>query len=195
MWGSLRRICIHTFYLQAPPRCLHRHCLNSTTLRCCSFHLPISGRCFSQYQFTPAAARRCRLHGDLGFIWTTPEYWFDSRQQQRIYPFSKATRTGLVSTQPPTEWVTGRLHWGKVAGAWSWPLNSISTLMNLWHGCPKWHEERFPWHAAFTALPIFYLHCPNSGGIVDAIFIFGAPVWRWLGEYVTLVRTFYSLLL
>ena len=29
----------------------------------------------------------------------------------------------------------------------------------------------------------------------DWIFIVGAPVWRWLGEYVTLDRTFYSLLL
>jgi len=30
---------------------------------------------------------------------------------------------------------------------------------------------------------------------VDWIFIIGAPVWRWLGEYVTLSRTFYSILL
>ena len=30
---------------------------------------------------------------------------------------------------------------------------------------------------------------------VDWIFIVGAPVWPWLGEYVTLDRTFYSLLL
>jgi hypothetical protein len=30
---------------------------------------------------------------------------------------------------------------------------------------------------------------------VDWIFIFGAPNWRWLSEYVTLGRTFYSLLL
>jgi len=30
---------------------------------------------------------------------------------------------------------------------------------------------------------------------VDWIFIVGAPVWRWLGEYVTLGITFYSLLL
>jgi hypothetical protein len=30
---------------------------------------------------------------------------------------------------------------------------------------------------------------------VGWIFIVGAPVWRWLGEYVTLGRTFYRLLL
>ena len=30
---------------------------------------------------------------------------------------------------------------------------------------------------------------------VDWIFIVGAPVWRWLGQYVTLDKTFYSLLL
>jgi hypothetical protein len=29
---------------------------------------------------------------------------------------------------------------------------------------------------------------------VDWIFIIGAPAWRWLGEYVTLDKTFYSLL-
>ena len=29
---------------------------------------------------------------------------------------------------------------------------------------------------------------------VDWIFITGAPAWRWLGEYVALDRTFYSLL-
>ena len=35
------------------------------------------------------------------------------------------------------------------------------------------------------------------GGVrsVDWIFIVGVPDWRWLGEYVTLDRTFYSLLL
>ena len=37
----------------------------------------------------------------------------------------------------------------------------------------------------------------RSGAVrsVDWIFITGAPAWRWLGEYVTLYRTFYSLLL
>jgi len=29
---------------------------------------------------------------------------------------------------------------------------------------------------------------------IDWIFITGAPAWRWLGEYVTLDKTFYSLL-
>jgi len=29
---------------------------------------------------------------------------------------------------------------------------------------------------------------------VDRIFVIGAPTWRWMGEYVTLDKTFYSLL-
>jgi hypothetical protein len=24
--------------------------------------------------------------------------------------------------------------------------------------CPKWHTERFPWHVAFTAVPVFYFY-------------------------------------
>ena len=39
--------------------------------------------------------------------------------------------------------------------------------------------------------------CTHIGAVrsVDRLFIAGAPVWRWLGEYVTLGRTFYRLLL
>ena len=33
---------------------------------------------------------------------------------------------------------------------------------NLWRACPKGKAERFPWHAAFTAVPIFYLFRPTS---------------------------------
>lgn len=29
-------------------------------------------------------------------------------------------------------------------------------LTNLWHSCPKWHAERFPWHEAFTAVPVVF---------------------------------------
>jgi hypothetical protein len=36
---------------------------------------------------------------------------------------------------------------------------------------------------------------PGALRSVDRIVIVGAPVWRWLGGYVTLGRTFYSLLL
>ena len=28
--------------------------------------------------------------------------------------------------------------------------------MKLWHECPKGHVERFPWDAAFTAVPVFF---------------------------------------
>jgi len=34
---------------------------------------------------------------------------------------------------------------------------SRSGLVNLWHACQKWHAERLPWRAAFTAVPIFFL--------------------------------------
>jgi len=39
-------------------------------------------------------------------------------------------------------------------------------------------------------------HFTQIGAVrsVDWLFIVGAPVWRWMGEYVTLDRTFYSLL-
>ena len=32
---------------------------------------------------------------------------------------------------------------------------SIPSLANLWHACPKWHTERFSWHAGCTADPLF----------------------------------------
>ena len=105
-----------------------------------------------------------------------------------------------------------------------------------------WHAERFPWHAAFAAVPIFvisfarpaspycevcvfvYTHthththtytqyltayrgymnyrCYQTtlqwntftqiGAVrsVDWIFTFGAPAWRWLGEYMILGKCF-----
>jgi len=34
---------------------------------------------------------------------------------------------------------------------------SIRGLPKLWHACRKWHAERSPWHAAFTAVPIFII--------------------------------------
>jgi hypothetical protein len=30
-------------------------------------------------------------------------------------------------------------------------------LAILWHACSKLHVERFPWHAEFTAVPIFFI--------------------------------------
>jgi len=37
--------------------------------------------------------------------WLTEILRFDSRQEQVIFLFSKASRLALGSTQPPTEWV------------------------------------------------------------------------------------------
>ena len=39
-----------------------------------------------------------------------------------------------------------------------------------------------------------FLHRSGAVRSVDWIFITGVPAWRWLGEYVTLDRTYYSLL-
>ena len=37
------------------------------------------------------------------------------------------------------------------------------------------------------------MHGQNHINVVDSMFIVGAPVWLWLGEHVTLDRTFYSI--
>jgi len=45
-------------------------------------------------------------------------------------------------------------------------------LTNVWHACPKWHAEIFPWHAAFIALRFFYFFCPNSASILRIICVY-----------------------
>jgi len=35
---------------------------------------------------------------------------------------------------------------------------SAGGLANLWHSCPKLHLERYPWHAAFTAVPRCFIY-------------------------------------
>jgi len=35
-------------------------------------------------------------------------------------------------------------------------------LANLWHECPKWQAERFPWYAEFTAVPFFFFFLPGQ---------------------------------
>jgi len=42
-----------------------------------------------------------------------------------IFLPTTAYRTALGPIQPPIQWVSGALPWGKAAGAWSWPLISI----------------------------------------------------------------------
>jgi len=39
-----------------------------------------------------------------------------------------------------------------------------------------------------------FVHKSGAVRSVDMIFIVGVPAWRWLGEYVTLDKTFYNLL-
>jgi hypothetical protein len=52
------------------------------------------------------------------------------------------------------------------------------------------------WITVVTKIPLQWNVFTQIGALrsVDWIFIVGAPVWRWLGEYVTLDRTFYVLL-
>jgi len=35
-------------------------------------------------------------------------------------------------------------------------------LVNLWHACPKWHVDVFPWHVAFTVVSIFVISLSNQ---------------------------------
>jgi hypothetical protein len=44
----------------------------------------------------------------------------------------------------------------------SWPRTGLT---NFWHACPKWHAEKFPWQAAFTAVQ-FFLYCQTSVSIL-----------------------------
>ena len=56
------------------------------------------------------------------------------------------------------EWSTGwMIRYTEVLGA---------GLSNVWHACSKWHTERFPWHATFTAVPFFYFFYPTSVSIL-----------------------------
>jgi len=97
-------------------------------------------------------------------------------------------------------------------------------LANIGHACPNWHAAltAAPFSFICSARPASlyceqhiwlrrdciwitvatkqhcsetYLHKSGAVRSVNWIFIIGAPAWRWLGEYVTLDRTFYSLLL
>jgi hypothetical protein len=44
--------------------------------------------------------------------WTIGVLGFDSRQGLGIFLYTTASRTALVPTQPPTEWVLGAFFWG-----------------------------------------------------------------------------------
>ena len=90
-------------------------------------------------------------------------------------------------------------------------------LTDLWHACPKWHgaipavpmflfdlptsvycEEHVETVYELPLLPnntarATVLHKSVAARSADWIFITGASTWRWLGEYVTLDKTFYCL--
>jgi hypothetical protein len=56
-------------------------------------------------------------------------------------------------------------------------------------------RQRFHSHLCYQIVRYFCRTLYKSGAVwsVDWIFITGAPAWRWLGEYVTMDSTFYSL--
>ena len=59
-----------------------------------------------------------------------------------------------------------------------------------------WLRKGCIWITVITKLYYEWNICTQigSGASVDWIFINGAPAWRWLGDYVTLDKIFYSLL-
>jgi hypothetical protein len=52
------------------------------------------------------------------------------------------------------------------------PLSSHWLDQGWWYACIKWHAERFPWHATFTAIPIFYFFYPTSVSILWRICVY-----------------------
>jgi hypothetical protein len=50
---------------------------------------------------------------------------FESRQEQAIFLFSKASRPGLGPTQPSIQWVAGFSQRGNLASAWCLPHTFI----------------------------------------------------------------------
>jgi hypothetical protein len=81
------------------------------------------------------------------------------RRPQYVYPHASLNQAlgGSQFRAPPLFIVTGmrpRCPLRRIRGL---QLHSRSGLPTLWHVYPKWHAERFPWHAAFTAVPVFFI--------------------------------------
>jgi len=51
-------------------------------------------------------------------------------------------------------------------------------LTNLWHAYPKWRAEIFPWHAAFTAVPIFFCWPTNVCILWRICLYIYTHIWR-----------------
>jgi hypothetical protein len=49
-------------------------------------------------------------------------------------------------------------------------------LTKLWHACPKWHAERFPWHAELTAVPLVFISLVRSGSIYSEEYVYNTHV-------------------
>lgn len=95
-------------------------------------------------------------------------------------------------------------------------LRARPGLTNLWNACPKWQAAFTAVSVLFCLFcqtSVLYIvknvctythisHCletvyelpllPNDTAVrsVDLMYITGVPAWQWLGEYVTLDRTF-----
>jgi hypothetical protein len=98
----------------------------------------------------------------------------------RVFPGGKGGRGVILTTHP--------LLVPRLRKSWAIPPLTLWVLLGLLRGS------------------LYLYTLPNNNAVkqftqigavrsVDWIFIVGAPVWRWLGECVTLDRTFYSLLL
>ena len=82
-------------------------------------------------------------------------------------------------------WSVRRIHCCPNSFSFLYTVKNMCIFTHIWlcRNCiwitvaTKWQSETF-------------LHKSGAVRNVDWIFIIGAPVWRWLGEYVTLDRTF-----
>ena len=51
----------------------------------------------------------------------------------------------------------------------------------MWHACPTWHAERFPWHAVFNAVPNFFISFARPASLYcdEYVYIFMyLTAWR-----------------
>jgi hypothetical protein len=62
-----------------------------------------------------------------------------------------------------------RHHLRQISRAISSRYWSRTGLATQWHACLKWHERRFSWHAAFSAVPI---SSPTNHAILRRIYIY-----------------------
>ena len=51
-------------------------------------------------------------------------------------------------------------------------LTQTVVQTNLWHTSPKWYAKRFPWHAAFNAVPIVFIYFVQQVSLCCGIYVY-----------------------